>query len=44
VGRNGWVGIWLDEKTDWEQVADLVEESYRVTAPKRLVAQIESRP
>jgi hypothetical protein len=43
VGHNGWIGIRLDlEGTDWEEVAGLVEESYRMTAPKRLAAQIET--
>lgn len=40
VGRYGWVGIWLDDHTDWEQVAERVDDSYRMTAPKRLAAQI----
>ncbi len=42
VGHNGWVGVWLDDATDWEELADLVEESYRMTAPKRLVAALDS--
>jgi predicted DNA-binding protein (MmcQ/YjbR family) len=41
VGHHGWVGIWLDIDLDWESVAELVEDSYRMTAPKRLVARIE---
>lgn len=36
VGRSGWVGVRLDAEMDWVEVADLVEESYRMTAPKRL--------
>ena len=40
VGQHGWVGAWLDVKLDWEELADLVEESYRMTAPKRLVARL----
>ena len=36
VGHNGWVGIWLDGDLDWGHVADLIEDSYRMTAPKRL--------
>ena len=40
VGRHGWIGLWLDAVTDWGEVADLVEESYRMTAPKRLLAQL----
>ncbi len=40
VGQHGWVGIWLDPQPDWSLVAQLVLDSYRMTAPKRLVAQI----
>ena len=41
VGHHGWVGIWLDREVDWEELTDLVEESYRMTAPKRLIAQLD---
>jgi predicted DNA-binding protein (MmcQ/YjbR family) len=41
VGHHGWVGVWLDIEIDWELVADLVEESYRMTAPKRLLALLD---
>jgi len=36
VGHHGWVGHYLDVEVDWQQLADLIEESYRMTAPKRL--------
>ena len=40
VGHKGWVGVHLDgAHLDWEELADLVEESYRLVAPKRLVAR-----
>ena len=42
VGHHGWVGLWLDGEIDWDELADLVDESYRMTAPKRLSAQLES--
>jgi predicted DNA-binding protein (MmcQ/YjbR family) len=42
VGHRGWVGAWLDVEVDWEELADLVEESYRMTAPKRLAAQLDA--
>ncbi|WP_309110558.1 MmcQ/YjbR family DNA-binding protein [Saccharothrix sp.] len=32
------VGVVLDADTDWEEVAELLVESYRVSAPKRLKA------
>ncbi|MDQ4081325.1 MAG: MmcQ/YjbR family DNA-binding protein [Actinomycetota bacterium] len=36
VGRKGWVGLWLDgPQVDWDELADLVEESYRLIAPAR---------
>ena len=41
VGHIGWVGVRLDVEIDWDDVADLVEESYRMTAPKRLLALLD---
>jgi predicted DNA-binding protein (MmcQ/YjbR family) len=41
VGCHGWVGVWLDVELDWEEIADLVEESYRMTAPKRLIVRLD---
>lgn len=38
VGHHGWIGMRLDVEIDWDEVADLVEDSYRMTAPKRLSA------
>jgi len=37
VGHNGWVGVRLDGKVDWDEVGGLIEDSYRMTAPKRLL-------
>jgi hypothetical protein len=37
VGQHGWIGLWLDVEVEWELVSDLIEESYRMTAPKRLI-------
>ena len=36
VGQHGWVGAYLDGEPDWDELADLVERSYRMTAPRRL--------
>src|SRR5882757_849256 len=35
VGPKGWIGIRLDRRADWNEVAALVERSYRLIAPKR---------
>lgn len=43
VGHHGWVGAWLDVELDWDEIADLIEESYRMTAPKRLRALLDQR-
>jgi predicted DNA-binding protein (MmcQ/YjbR family) len=43
VGCHGWAGMWLDREIDWEEVSDLVEESYRMTAPKRLSRLLDER-
>jgi predicted DNA-binding protein (MmcQ/YjbR family) len=40
VGHHAWVGLYLDGDLDWDLLADLVDESYRMTAPQRLVAQL----
>lgn len=38
VGHKGWIGIDLEADVDWEEVADLIADAYRLTAPKRLLA------
>jgi len=40
VGHHGWVGVYLDGELDWDFVADLIEDSYRMTAPKRLLKML----
>lgn len=36
VGHKGWVGLWLDgRRVDWDELADLVEDSYGMIAPRR---------
>jgi predicted DNA-binding protein (MmcQ/YjbR family) len=41
VGHHGWVGVYLDVALDWDEIGDLVDESYRMTAPKRLSRLLE---
>lgn len=44
IGPWGWIGIHLDRKdVDFDEVAELVEESYRATASARLIRQLEAR-
>lgn len=44
VGHNGWIGVRLDGAVDWDEVGELVAESYGMTAPKRLAAALQNRP
>jgi hypothetical protein len=41
VGPSGWIGVWLDGAADWDELADLLRDAYRLVAPKRLVASLE---
>jgi len=45
--RAGWgrnvIGLLLDDDTDWEEVAELLTDSYCVQAPQRLAEQV-ARP
>ena len=40
-GPKGWIGAYLDVAQDWDEITELIEESYRLVAPKRLVAQLD---
>ena len=42
LGGSGWIGLDLDERTDPAELAELIEESYRTVAPRRLVAELDS--
>jgi predicted DNA-binding protein (MmcQ/YjbR family) len=42
LGPSGWIGVDLDRRTAWGEVAELLEDSYRLTAPKRLVAELDT--
>ncbi len=41
LGVSGWTGLTLDDETDWTLVTELIEDSYRLTAPSRLVAVLD---
>ncbi|MGI9017787.1 MAG: MmcQ/YjbR family DNA-binding protein [Euzebya sp.] len=42
TGSRGWIGIRLDVETvDWDEVGRFLEDAYRLTAPKSLVAILD---
>jgi hypothetical protein len=42
VGHRGWLGVYLDVPVDWDEIAFLIRDAYRVVAPKRLAALLPS--
>ena len=44
---SNWLGVFLDpsgdEEVDWGEIAGIIEEAYRVVAPKELIAVLEAR-
>ena len=44
MAHRGWIALRLDAgKIDWSEVAELVADSYRLVAPKRLAALVARR-
>lgn len=40
LGHAGWVGIRTDQpQTDWDHIADRIETSWQIVAPKKLLAR-----
>ncbi|HZP29892.1 MAG TPA: MmcQ/YjbR family DNA-binding protein [Acidimicrobiia bacterium] len=42
VGHRGWLGVRLDGRVDWDEIAELCEDAYRTVAPARLVARLDA--
>jgi predicted DNA-binding protein (MmcQ/YjbR family) len=38
---HGRIGVVLTGDTDWEEIRELVTESYRILAPKKLTAMLD---
>jgi predicted DNA-binding protein (MmcQ/YjbR family) len=46
VGPKGWIGVRLGLRAepDWDELAEMITESYCLVAPKRLAAQVGAPP
>ncbi|WP_436495283.1 MmcQ/YjbR family DNA-binding protein [Actinokineospora sp. HUAS TT18] len=42
VGHRGWLGVYVDVEVDWAEIAEIVDQAYRMVAPKRLVAELDA--
>jgi hypothetical protein len=44
---SGWLGVFLDmsgkNKVDWDEIAAILDDAYRNVAPKKLIAELDSR-
>ncbi len=43
LGPSGWVGVDLTDDTDWDEVGELLDASYRLTAGARRIARLDAR-
>ncbi|GIE90788.1 YjbR protein [Actinoplanes regularis] len=43
LGASGWIGVDLADDSDWDEVGELLDASYRRTAGARRVAELDSR-
>ena len=41
LGPSGWVGVRITAKTDWTEIAFLLEQGYRLVAPKRALKKLD---
>jgi hypothetical protein len=42
VGGRGWLGVRLDGQVDWEELAVVCRDAYRVVAPRKLIAALDN--
>jgi hypothetical protein len=44
MGPSGWLGLDLTAaKVDWDEVTELIDASFRIVAPKRLISALDAR-
>ena len=41
LAAKGWTGLDLTDDTDWDELADLIEDSYRATVTARLLRALD---
>ena len=43
LGPSGWIGFDLHEGGDWDEVVELLDSSFRLTAPRRLIDELDAK-
>ena len=41
LGPSGWVGVRLEGKVDWAEIRFLLEQGWRMVAPKRAIKELD---
>jgi predicted DNA-binding protein (MmcQ/YjbR family) len=41
VGKHGWIQFDASGEVDWDEIRELVKESYVLNAPRRLAKQVD---
>jgi hypothetical protein len=44
VGHRGWVGVRLDLDVDWDEIAGVVRDAYRMVLPPKAAAALADPP
>jgi hypothetical protein len=42
VGGRGWIGVRIDTEPDWDEVAEIIADAYRMVAPRKLLALLDA--
>ena len=42
VGHHGWIGVRIDRGPDWNEIAAIITDAYRLVAPKPLIARLDA--
>jgi predicted DNA-binding protein (MmcQ/YjbR family) len=44
AAHQGWVSLRIGDRTDWQEVAGLLQEAYRQVALQRMLKELDRRP
>jgi predicted DNA-binding protein (MmcQ/YjbR family) len=42
VGHRGWIGVRLDRDVDWDEIAGVVRDAYRLVVPRRIADALDT--
>lgn len=42
VGPSGWIGVYLDDSPDWDEVFELLRDGWKMIAPKKILLKAQA--